>query len=133
MIKEKYAAEPLHIDFKINYVTDDARVYLNGQEISPEYSQKLRNHSPDGFSWGYAGSGPAQSALALCAEIFEHEYEALALYQQFKFKFIAPLVFDRPNKLTIQPKELSAFYDVHKEQVKRFKEYDKINKEFENL
>lgn len=25
-------------------------------------------HSPDGFEWGYAGSGPAQLAMALCID-----------------------------------------------------------------
>jgi len=28
----------------------------------------LRRHSPDGFNWGYEGSGPAQLALALLAD-----------------------------------------------------------------
>lgn len=28
----------------------------------------LKNHSPDGFEWGYEGSGPAQLALALCVD-----------------------------------------------------------------
>lgn len=28
-------------------------------------SQKLWNHSPTGFEWGYGGSGPAQLALAI--------------------------------------------------------------------
>lgn len=27
----------------------------------------LWNHSPDGFNWGYGGSGPAQTALAILA------------------------------------------------------------------
>ena len=39
---------------------------------------------------GYPGSGPAQLALAtLLAYLPEHE--AVALYQDFKFKFIATL------------------------------------------
>lgn len=33
--------------------------------LSPQPSQALRNHSPDGFEWGYAGSGPSQLALAI--------------------------------------------------------------------
>ncbi len=28
----------------------------------------LHNHSPDGFDWGYQGSGPAQLTLALVAD-----------------------------------------------------------------
>ncbi len=31
----------------------------------------LANHSPDGFSWGYGGSGPAQLALAILADHFQ--------------------------------------------------------------
>ena len=28
----------------------------------------LQNHSPDGFEWGYGGSGPSQLALAILAD-----------------------------------------------------------------
>src|SRR5579859_5749217 len=30
----------------------------------------LMNHSPNGLSWGYLGSGPAQLALAMLMEVF---------------------------------------------------------------
>lgn len=40
-------------------------VTKDGQTLSPDKSQKVWNHSPDGFNWGYGGSGPAQLALAL--------------------------------------------------------------------
>ena len=43
----------------------------------------LRNHSPNGFEWGYAGSGPAQLALALAATRLP-EPEGLAVYQSVK-------------------------------------------------
>jgi hypothetical protein len=32
----------------------------------------LRNHSPDGFEFGYGGSGPAQLALAILADHLKH-------------------------------------------------------------
>jgi hypothetical protein len=32
--------------------------------------EEIRNHSPDGFEWGYHGSGPAQLALAILADHF---------------------------------------------------------------
>lgn len=41
------------------------KVFINGAELKPDTSQKVMNHSPDGFAWGYQGSGPAQLALAL--------------------------------------------------------------------
>ncbi|GAJ01677.1 unnamed protein product, partial [marine sediment metagenome] len=40
------------------------KVWLNGKRLYPGKSQRVWNHSPDGFSWGYEGSGPAQLALA---------------------------------------------------------------------
>ena len=38
-------------------------VTRNGVPLSLEQSQRVWNHSSDGFSWGYHGSGPAQLAL----------------------------------------------------------------------
>ena len=47
-------------------------------ELLPRRSQELRNHSPDGFAWGYEGSGPAQFALALLLEAGMSDEEALS-------------------------------------------------------
>lgn len=61
-------------------------------------------HSPDGFEWSYAGSGPADLALAILADYFEEPPEfvlaalrsmwtprskAAALHQLFKERFVA--------------------------------------------
>jgi hypothetical protein len=77
----------------------------------------LYNHSPDGFEYGYAGSGPAQLALALLADhlkyfpedkalarriarlesdVAEESSDRLAVlcHQAFKFTVIAPLKGD---------------------------------------
>jgi hypothetical protein len=43
-----------------------------------------------GLSWGYAGSGPAQLALAILADCFNDE-TALKHYQHFKATVIAKL------------------------------------------
>lgn len=42
----------------------------------------VRNHSPTGFEWGYAGSGPAQLALALLTDALGDEERAKSLYQR---------------------------------------------------
>jgi hypothetical protein len=60
-----------------------------GYELPPRFD--LRNHSPDGFNWAYAGSGPAQLALALLADALGNDEKALQYYQSFKFKAIARL------------------------------------------
>lgn len=48
----------------------------------------LRNHSPDGPEWGYAGSGPAQLSLALLADVLGDE-AAQDLHQRFKRDVVA--------------------------------------------
>jgi len=51
-------------------------------------------HSPDGFEWGYGGSGPADLALnILAAYIGKEAAEKDGLYQEFKWDFIAPMSF----------------------------------------
>jgi hypothetical protein len=51
----------------------------------------LDNHSPDGFEWGYGGSGPAQLALALLADALEDDKLATLLHQDFKWRHIATI------------------------------------------
>jgi len=69
---------------------DSRKILLNGKILNPQKSQKIRNHSPDGFNWGYGGSGPAQLALAILLQ-FMDEQKALKHYQNFKFKVISRL------------------------------------------
>lgn len=58
-------------------------------KLSPIPSQKLYNHSPDGFQWGYGGSGPAQLALALLLDATTDPDTALAFHQKFKWDKVA--------------------------------------------
>jgi hypothetical protein len=64
---------------------EDREVFLDGKWLDPRPSQKYHNHSPDGFNWGYAGSGPAQLALAIMLKLTGKSDG----YQEFKFKVIA--------------------------------------------
>jgi len=57
--------------------------------FDPAPSQEIYNHSPDGFSWGYRGSGPAQLALALLLDATGNKDLALGYHQEFKEDFIA--------------------------------------------
>lgn len=74
----------------IKGIWETRQVYINGEELLPGESQKVRNHSPDGFCWGYGGSGPAQSALAILLK-FTNKNTALNLHQNFKWDIIAKL------------------------------------------
>jgi hypothetical protein len=70
------------------------RVWLDGVELDPAKSLKMFRHSPDGFNWGYHGSGPAQLALAILIELVDTG-TAVRWYQSFKNGFIAKLPADR--------------------------------------
>ena len=53
----------------------------------------LVRHSPDGFNWGYAGSGPAELARSLLMDCLGAA-PAPRLYQAFKQRFICRLEQD---------------------------------------
>ncbi len=67
------------------------RVWLGTQELVPGPSQRIVNHSPDGFAWGYSGSGPAQLALAVMLMVCKDSTTALRFYQIFKREVISIL------------------------------------------
>jgi len=66
--------------------TDQAIVTVDGRPLDPRLD--LMNHSPDGFEWGYSGSGPAQLSLAILAACMS-DVEAVKYHQDFKRKFVA--------------------------------------------
>lgn len=69
-------------------------VTVDGRVLEAERSLRVRNHSPDGFAWGYGGSGPAQLALAILLEAGLSDDEAMRFYQRFKAKYLAVLPRD---------------------------------------
>lgn len=69
-------------------------VKVDGKYLSPSVSQSVLNHSPDGFAWGYAGSGPSQLALAILLEAGVSKEIATRYHHDFKRQFLVPL---QPN------------------------------------
>ncbi len=69
----------------------DEQVYVvrDGQVRVLKPRNDLMDHSPDGLSWGYAGSGPAQLALAMLMEVFDDWERVRPIYQHFKDHFVA--------------------------------------------
>jgi hypothetical protein len=71
-------------------------VYIHEGQLNDEMTDKLpdatwvRNFSPDGFEWGYAGSGPSQLALAILVDAVGED-RALLLYQDFARAVVARL------------------------------------------
>ena len=67
----------------------EARVYLDGSPLP----RRLVLHSPTGFEWGYAGSGPADLALNILALVVSPK-EANRFHQDFKRERIATMPHD---------------------------------------
>jgi len=67
------------------------------EQLTPERSLELVNHSPSGFEWGYGGSGPAQLALALLLDYTDDEEVALAEYKTFKTEVVSQLECTGPD------------------------------------
>lgn len=53
----------------------------------------LRRHS-EAFEWNFSGSGPAQLALALCADVLGDDDRARTVYQKVKFRLLGNLPGD---------------------------------------
>jgi len=89
-----------------------ARVYIYDSNYKPVIRvlnprHDIVNHSPDGFAWGYEGSGPAQLAFALLSDHLQDDVHVLAIYQIFKRILIATLPAHEDWKLT--PKTIDRY------------------------
>lgn len=78
---------PTYTGHKIREYGWDVR--KDSSPLTVHKSIKVWNHSPDGFSWGFGGSGPAQLALALLLDVGLSDEEAIELHQQFKREVVA--------------------------------------------
>lgn len=85
---------------------------VDGEQVPLNPRLDLRNHSPDGFQWGYTGSGPAQLALAILADALADGEKALDAYQVFKFAKIALITSD---EFVITDEEVRAWYEAWRE------------------
>ena len=80
-----------------------------------EYGRPMY-HSPDGFNFGYAGSGPADLAHSILFDYFtrtmpkatsaERRAKAYKLHQAFKFHFVSA---EKSDKLIITSKNIQAW------------------------
>ena len=70
------------ISLKGDYETK--MIWLNGKELNPEYSQKIYNHSAEGFDWSHTGDGSAQLALAILLELTQNKRISMILHHLFK-------------------------------------------------
>ena len=52
-------------------------------------SIQIAGHSPEGFNWGYEGSGPAQLALGILYEVTGNVELSRGYYQLFKWDHVS--------------------------------------------
>lgn len=79
--------ESLPEKIHVQWIHSKREIYIDGHRLYDTYSQKIRNHSPDGFNVGYNGSGPSQLALAILLKFLPKE-DACNYYQEFKFSVV---------------------------------------------
>jgi hypothetical protein len=66
-----------------------AIVTVDGAPLSPRHDLKLLSKA--GFEWTYEGAGPAQLALAILADHFADDRQALQHYERFMREVVANL------------------------------------------
>ncbi len=77
-------------------------VEKNGSRFRAEKSLQVVNHSPDGFSWGYRGSGPAQLALALLIDVGVESNRAIRLHHDYMRDVVAAWDIESEWEVTTQ-------------------------------
>ena len=75
---------------------DGLKVTVDAAALDPRFD--LRVVSRDGFEWSYEGSAPAQLALAILANHFDDDAQALAHYEEFMAAVVAN--FDNEWEMT---------------------------------
>lgn len=88
-------------------------VYVDGVPLSPARSLAVFNHSPDGFAWGYGGSGPSQLALALLLDAGIETDTAVRLHQDFKADFVATWSHDGSGDVQVHEIDVNAWVAAH--------------------
>lgn len=74
----------------VHRVSGGGHVVVREGESTRPLEHHVR-HSPDGFNWGYGGSGPSDLARCILIDYFGHPEPAEPLYQDFKFEIVAGL------------------------------------------
>lgn len=119
--------EQIEKSFKQNESDTDKIVHYDGGDIwvrrlqpgrttvsdlETNVQRSLYRHSPTGFNFGYAGSGPADLALNICRMFAANPDDADGIYQTFKFRFCGASG-DANGRLTIPVSDIENFFREH--------------------
>lgn len=78
--------------------------------------QVIERHSPDGFNFGYGGSGPADFALNILFKFGCSRDECEVMHQDFKWKFVSTLPQETGGR--IKAEYIRGFINEHRRQRK---------------
>jgi hypothetical protein len=67
-------------------------VTVDGKPLDPRYD--LLTAASGSFEWGYDGTGPGQLALAILADFYGTDQQALAKHRQFLRAYVANIESD---------------------------------------
>lgn len=98
--------------FVLRTRTEPIELWRDEHGAHANIPQQLVYHSPDGFEWGYGGSGPADLALNILA-LFVPPYWAWRMHQDFKWHQLAPLSREGPH--TIEAEVVWKWIDARRE------------------
>lgn len=96
--------------FKHGQSGGEALVTIDGSPLGlPALRPDEIRHSPEGFQFGYGGSGPAELARAILIAVFpaNDEVRQARCYQRFKWAKIAPVQGDY---LELTSEEIEEWY-----------------------
>ena len=97
--------------FGIKSGIGSCQVFVKLTETNDVPLKHIIRHSPDGFQWGYGGSGPSDLALSILTD-YDNRYGLKGLkinniYQQFKEDFLVVVGKD----LSISFEEIEKWLD----------------------
>ncbi len=85
-------------------------IEFNDRKIKNRYPLKhICKHSPDGFNFGYGGSGCADLALSILTDFLEDPHTAELVYQEFKRFHISTF---KGNAMSITGHEIRSWLEL---------------------
>lgn len=102
------------IGYRITRRKNGSGVYVErlkegGEPEGIELRLDIRSHSPTGFEVGYGGSGPAQTALAILADLFG-ERIAREHYQDFKWEVVSKIDLGGGESFELREEDFRDFF-----------------------
>ena len=106
----------------------DIKCYrINGRAIVEGVEHNIMQHSPDGFEWGFGGSGPAELALNILSQYLSLD-DAQKYHQNFKWQFITPI----PEAGGVIKRDEIISWIVHQLRMEKYKNEEKIEELMRN-